>query len=261
MGVMEFVESNGASIPALGFGTYRLGEDEAESMVGEALSVGYRHVDTAQMYRNEAGVGRGIKGSGVERGEIFLTTKVWPDNFKRDDLLSSMQQSLSKLDVDHVDLVLLHWPSRGVPLEETISALNESRERGDTRHIGVSNFDPELLSEAASISDAPLINDQVEYHPFRDQSPVLEAARRMGVSVTAYSPLDKGRVSGNATLLEIGRTHGKDEGQVALRWLVQQEGVIAIPKTASPERCRSNFEVFDFELSGQEMDSISALAR
>ncbi|WP_047863758.1 aldo/keto reductase [Rubrobacter aplysinae] len=258
---MDFVESNEALIPALGFGTYRLGDGEAESMVGEALSVGYRHVDTAQMYRNEAGVGRSIKASSVDRDEVFLTTKVWPENFRRDDLLSSMRQSLSKLDVDHVDLVLLHWPSRGVPLEETISALNESRERGDTRHIGVSNFGPDLLSEAAELSDAPLINDQVEYHPFKDQSPVLETARRMGISVTAYSPLDKGRVSGDRTLREIGRAHGKDEGQVALRWLIQQESVIAIPKTASPERCRSNFEVFDFELSGEEMSSINALAR
>lgn len=258
---MEFVESNGARIPALGFGTYRLGESEAESMVGEALSVGYRHIDTAQMYRNEAGVGRGIERSGVDRGEIFLTTKVWPEDFRRDDLLSSMHQSLSKLDVDYVDLVLLHLPSRSVPLEETIGALNESRERGDTRHIGVSNFDPGLLSEAAGLSDAPLINDQVEYHPFRDQSPVIEAARGMGVSVTAYSPLAKGRVSGDETLREIGRAHGKDEGQIALRWLVQQEDVVAIPKTASPERCRSNFEVFDFELSEEEISSISALAR
>lgn len=258
---MHFVEAGGASIPALGFGTYRLSEDEAQRMVGEALSVGYRHIDTAQMYRNEAGVGRGIRGSGVERDEIFLTTKVWPDNFRREDLLSSMQDSLSKLGLDHVDLVLLHWPSRSVPLEETISALNESRERGDTRHIGVSNFDPELLSLAAGLSEAPLVNNQVEYHPFRDQSPVLAAAREMGSSVTAYSPLDKGRVSGDVTLAEIGETHGKDEGQISLRWLVQQDGVIAIPKTASPERCRSNFEIFDFELSEEEMGSISALAR
>jgi diketogulonate reductase-like aldo/keto reductase len=258
---MHFVEAGGASIPALGFGTYRLAEDEAERMVGEAISAGYRHVDTAQMYRNEAGVGRGLRGSGVDRDEIFLTTKVWPDNFGRQDLLSSMQQSLSKLELDHVDLVLLHWPSRSVSLEETISALNESRERGDTRHIGVSNFDPDLLSRAAELSDAPLVNNQVEYHPFRDQSPVLGAARDMGASVTAYSPLAKGRVSGDETLAKIGEAHGKDEGQVALRWLVQQEGVIAIPKTASPERCRSNFEIFDFELLDEEMQSISALAR
>lgn len=257
---MQFVESNGASIPALGFGTFRLADGEAESMIGEALAMGYRHVDTAQIYGNETGVGRGIRGSGVDRDEVFLTTKVWPDNFERDSLLSSMQQSLSRLGVDHVDLVLLHWPSRSVPLEETISALNESRERGDTRHIGVSNFDPALLSRAAGMSDAPLINDQVEYHPFKDQSQVLESAREMGISVTAYSPLAKGRVSGNETLGEIGKDHGKNEGQVALRWLVQQ-GVIAIPKTASPERCRSNFEIFDFELSEEEMAAIGVLAR
>lgn len=258
---MHFVEARGASIPVLGFGTYRLSEDDARRMVREALSVGYRHIDTAQMYRNEAGVGRGIEDSGVNRDEIFLTTKVWPENFRREDLLSSMQDSLSKLGLDHVDLVLLHWPSRSVPLEETISALNESRERGDTRHIGVSNFDPELLSRADGLGEAPLVNNQVEYHPFRDQSPVLAAAREMGSSVTAYSPLDKGRVSGNKTLTEIGEAHGKDEGQISLRWLVQQEGVIAIPKTASPERCRSNFEIFDFELSEEEMGAISALAR
>jgi 2,5-diketo-D-gluconate reductase B len=258
---MHVVEANGASIPALGFGTYRLADDEAERLVGEALGVGYRHVDTARMYRNEAGVGRGLRRSGVDREEVFLTTKVWPDDFERDRLLSAVRDSLSKLEVEHVDLVLLHWPSRSVPLEETIAALNEARERGDTRHIGVSNFDPDLLSRAAGLGDAPLVNNQVEYHPFKDQSPALEAAREMGMSLTAYSPLAKGRVSGDATLREIGAAHGKNESQVALRWLVQQEGVIAIPKTASPERCRSNFEIFDFELSEEEMASISTLLR
>lgn len=258
---MHSVEANGASIPALGFGTYRLADAEAESMVETALGVGYRHIDTARMYRNEAGVGRGIRRSGVGRGEIFLTTKVWPQDFERDKLLDAVRDSLSKLDVDHVDLVLLHWPSRSVPLEETIGALNEARERGDTRHIGVSNFDPDLLSRAAEASDAPIVNNQVEYHPFKDQSPVLGAARELGASVTAYSPLAKGRVSGEATLSEIGRAHGKDESQVALRWLVQQEGVVAIPKTASPERCRSNFEISNFELSDNEMAAIGALAR
>lgn len=258
---MHFVEANGASIPALGFGTYRLADAEAESMVETALGAGYRHVDTARMYRNEVGVGRGIKRSGLGRDEIFLTTKVWPDDFEHDRLLSAVEDSLSKLDVDHVDLVLLHWPSRSVPLEETIAALNEARERGHTRHIGVSNFDPELLDRAVELSDAPIVTNQVEYHPFRDQSAVLEAARGLGTSLTAYSPLAKGRVSGEKTLREIGAAHGKNESQVALRWLVQQDGVIAIPKTASPERCRSNFEIFDFELLGDEMSAIGALAR
>ena len=158
---MHFVETNGTRIPALGFGTYRLGDDEAERMVSEALEIGYRHIDTAQMYGNEAGVGRAIRSSGVDRDEIFLTTKVWPNDFEREKLLSSMQGSLDKLGLDHVDLVLLHWPSTSVPLSETISALNASRERGDTRHIGVSNFEPDLLLEAAGMSDAPIINNQV----------------------------------------------------------------------------------------------------
>lgn len=258
---MHFVETNGAKIPALGFGTYRLGDDEAERMVSEALRIGYRHIDTAQMYGNEAGVGRAIRGSGVDRGEIFLTTKVWPHNFERENLLSSMQESLDKLGMDHVDLVLLHWPSGSVPLSETISALNESGERGDTRYIGVSNFSPDLLLEAAGMSDAPIINNQVEYHPFKSQKSVLEEARSQGMSLTAYSPLAKGRVSGDETLRRIAGAHGKDEGQVALRWLVQQQSVIAIPKTANPERARSNFDIFDFELSDEEMSSIDALTR
>lgn len=256
---MEFVEASGASIPALGFGTYRLTDGEAARMVEEALGIGYRHIDTAQMYGNESGVGRGIRASGVDREEIFLTTKVWPDNFQRDDLLASMRRSLSELQMDHVDLVLLHWPSRSVPLSETISALNESRERGDTRHIGVSNFGPGLLSEAVEASDAPLVNNQVEYHPFKDQTPMLQAAREHGMSLTAYSPLAKGRVSGHKTLRTVGEAHGKDEAQVALRWLVQQ-GVVAIPKASSTERARSNSEVFDFELSEDEMSSVSALS-
>lgn len=258
---MHFVETNGTKIPALGFGTYRLGDDEAERMVSEALEIGYRHIDTAQMYGNEAGVGRAIRSSGVDRDEIFLTTKVWPNNFERENLLSSMQGSLDKLGMDHVDLVLLHWPSASVPLSETISALNESRGRGDTRHIGVSNFEPDLLLEAAGMSDAPIINDQVEYHPFKSQKPVLEEARSQGISLTAYRPLAKGSVYGNETLRRIAEAHGKNEGQVALRWLVQQQGVMAIPKTANPDRARSNFDIFDFELSDEEMSSIDALGR
>ncbi|MDN5696589.1 MAG: aldo/keto reductase [Rubrobacter sp.] len=258
---MHFVETNEARIPALGFGTYRLDDDGAERMVSEALEIGYRHIDTAQMYGNEAGVGRAIRNSGVDRGEIFLTTKVWPNDFERERLLAAMQDSLDKLGLEYVDLVLLHWPSASVPLRETISALNASRERGDTRHIGVSNFEPDLLLEAAGMSDAPIINNQVEYHPFKSQRPVLEEARSQGISLTAYRPLANGRIYGNETLRQIAEAHDKEEGQIALRWLVQQQSVIAIPKTANPERARSNFDIFDFELSGEEMSSIDALAR
>ncbi|WP_273841982.1 aldo/keto reductase [Rubrobacter calidifluminis] len=258
---MQKVKANGAEIPVLGFGTYRLPEGDAERMVSHALGVGYRHVDTAQMYGNEAGVGRALESSGVGREEFFLTTKVWPDRFRHDDLLNSVDESLRRLRTEYVDLLLLHWPNPEVPLEETIGALNEVRSAGKTRHIGVSNFTTKLVERAVSLSEAPLVTDQVEYHPYLDQSKLFGKLRSEGMALTAYSPLAKGRVQEDETLREIGSSHGKSPGQVALRWLIQQEGVVAIPKTSNPGRAEENFDIFDFELSQEEMERISFLAR
>jgi 2,5-diketo-D-gluconate reductase B len=257
---MHSVTCNGASIPALGFGTWELRGGTARQLVEAALEIGYRHVDTAQMYGNEAEVGAAIRASGLGRHELFVTTKVWPDRFRKGDLERSLGESVGRLGLEP-DLALLHWPSADVPLAETVEALNHAAERGLARHIGVSNFTTVMIGEAARLSARPLVNDQVEYHPFLSQSPVLARCREHGMSLTAYCPLARGRVFKDATLRRIGDTHGKGPGQVALRWLVQQEGVVAIPRSSSAEHARANFTVFDFALSEGEMEEIAALAR
>ena len=256
---MHNVTANGASIPALGFGTWALPDDRVQPLVEHALAVGYRHLDTAQMYGNEAAVGAGLKASGLQRDEVFLTTKIWPDNFAKADFRRAADERLQLLGVDRLDLLLLHWPSKTVPLAETIRALNAVKEAGQTRHIGVSNFTTKMLDEAVRLSDAPLVTDQVEYHPFLSQAKVLAKLAEQGMSLTAYCPLARGKVAGDPVLSEIGRAHGKSATQVALRWLVQQDGVIAIPRSSSEARIEANFQVFDFALSAAEMARIHGL--
>lgn len=258
---MTFVHVNGAEIPALGFGTFEIHGSKAEEMTHHALEVGYRHIDTAQAYENEAEVGQAIERSPVDRNEVFLTTKLLPQDFGRRDLPVAMERSLDQLGTDYVDLVLLHWPNPQVPMADTMEALQEVREAGHARHIGVSNFTVALLHEALEHSDVPLVTNQVEYHPFLSQAPVLDVARANGMSLTAYSPLAKGDVAKDDTLQRIGDAHGKTAAQVGLRWLIQQDRVIAIPKTANPERCETNLQIFDFELSDDEMQQIHNLAR
>jgi diketogulonate reductase-like aldo/keto reductase len=256
---MHDVTCSGASIPALGFGTWELRGETARRLVEAALEIGYRHLDTAQMYGNEAEVGAGLRASGLPREAVFLTTKVWPDRFRRGDLERSVEESVERLGV-RPDLVLLHWPNPDVPLAETIEALNRVAEQGLTRHIGVSNFTTAMLDEAVRLSPRPLVTDQVEYHPFLGQDAVLARCRAHGMSLTAYCPLARGRVFKDPVLARIGEAHGKGPGQVALRWLVQQQGVIAIPRSSSVEHARTNFAIFDFELSESEMAEVAALA-
>ncbi len=255
------VNANGAEIPAIGFGTFRMPGNDVLRMVPTALKLGYRHVDTAQIYGNEAEVGEAIASSGVARGEIFLTTKVWVDKYRRDAFVESVGESLRKLKTDYVDLLLLHWPRSDVPLAERVGSLNEVRDAGKVRHIGVSNFNTALMAEAVSLSKAPIVTNQVEYHPYLDQTAVLEVARKHGMSITAYYAMADGKVIGDPAIKAIAAAHGKSAAQVVLRWLVQQEGVVALSKTVSEERARSNFEIFDFELSANEMKDLYALAR
>jgi diketogulonate reductase-like aldo/keto reductase len=258
---MKTVTANGATIPALGFGTFRMPGHEVLDVVPEALKLGFRHVDTAQIYGNEAEVGEALLRSGVKRGDIFLTTKVWVDKFRHADFLASVEESLRKLKTDYVDLLLLHWPNPSVPLAEQIGALNAVRTAGKVRHIGVSNYNTALMEEAVSLSEAPLVTNQIEYHPYLDQSVVIEAAREAGLSITAYYAMADGAVLRDATLREIGAKHGKSAAQVVLRWLIQQDGVVALSKTAKVSRLPENFAIFDFELSPAEMTAIHALAR
>jgi diketogulonate reductase-like aldo/keto reductase len=256
--IMLFVEANGAKIPAIGLGTWELRGRTCARLVEQALRLGYRHIDTAQVYENEREVGDGLRASGVRRDEVFITTKVWTSHFAPHDLERSAKESLNKLRLSEVDLLLLHWPNPRVPLAETLGALARVRELGMARHIGVSNFTVALVEEAVEKCPAPLVCDQVEYHPYLDQTKVREACARHGMAVVAYSPIAKGRVKNDELLAHIGKAHGKSAAQVCLRWLVQQN-VSAIPRTSRLERLSENMEIFDFELSGEEMRRISAM--
>ncbi|MEZ0170344.1 aldo/keto reductase [Microvirga sp. TS319] len=258
---MRTVRANGAAIPALGFGTFRMSGPDVLRMVPHALDLGFRHIDTAQIYGNETEVGEGLARSGIARADVFLTTKVWVENYRHDAFLASVDESLAKLRTDYVDLLLLHWPSASVPLAEQIGALNEVQRSGRVRHIGVSNFTVAMMEEAISISDAPLVTNQIEYHPYLDQKAVIASAREAGLSVTAYYAMADGRVLTDPALREIGSRHRRSVAQVVLRWLVQQEGIVALSKTVNERRASENLTIFDFELSAEEMAAIHALAR
>lgn len=258
---MHTVTSHGAAIPALGFGTFRMEAPDVLRMVPHVLKLGYRHIDTAQIYGNEAAVGEGIAASGVARNDVFLTTKVWVDNYASGAFAASVDESLRKLKTDYVDLLLLHWPNETVPLSEQIGALNAVRAAGKARHIGVSNQSTPLMAESIRLSDAPLITNQVEYHPYLDQTPVLTAARAAGMSLTAYYGMADGKVFEDETLKAIAAGHGRSVAQVVLRWLVQQDGVVALSKTVGEARAAANLAIFDFELAGEEMKAIHGLAR
>ena len=258
---MQTVNANGANIPALGFGTFRMPEEDVHRILPQALKLGFRHVDTAQVYKNEAAVGDAIAKSGVSRGDIFLTTKVWVDQYKHDDFIRSVDESLTKLKTDYVDLLLLHWPKSDVPLAERIGALNELHKAGKVRNIGISNFNVALMDESVRLSDAPIANNQIEYHPYLDQTKVIEAARKHGISITAYYLMADGKVPKDEVLRDIGAKHGKTSAQVALRWAAQQPDVIALSKTATESRLPENFDIFDFDLSDEEMKAIFALAK
>ncbi|MGV1785140.1 MULTISPECIES: aldo/keto reductase [Agrobacterium] len=255
------VTAKGASIPVLGFGTFRIPGPDVLRIVPHALKAGFRHIDTAQIYGNEAEVGEAIAGSGVARSDIFLTTKVWVENYRHDAFLASVDESLKKLKTDYVDLLLLHWPNEAVTLAEQIGALNAVRDAGKVRHIGVSNFNTALMAEAVSLSKAPIVTNQIEYHPYIDQDMVIAAAKAAGMSVTGYYGMADGKVFADPVLKDIAASRGKSVAQVVLRWLVQQQGVIALSKTVSEARVDENLAIFDFTLSVAETDAIRALAR
>jgi diketogulonate reductase-like aldo/keto reductase len=256
---MHTVAAADLRIPAIGFGTWQLEGKTATSMVETALELGYRHIDTAHIYNNEQEVGDAIAASAIDRDDIFLTTKIWTDSFADGALQRAAETSVKKLR-GPVDLLLLHWPTPAIPLAETIAALNAVKAGGLTRGIGLSNFPSKLLKQAAQLSEAPLITDQVEYHPYLSQQTVLQTLRDMGGALTAWSPIAQGKVVKDPVLNAIGAKHGKTATQVTLRWLVQQEGVIAIPRTTSATRAAENLAVFDFSLSHAEMAAIFDLA-
>lgn len=258
---MHLVEANGAAIPALGMGTWTLEGDQATRLVAKAIEVGYRHIDTAARYANEAAVGAGIAAAGLPRDEIFVTTKIWPDRCTAGDLQASLRASLDRLALDHVDLALIHWPPKATPLGEAVDALNDAQAQGMATHIGVSNFTIAQIGEAAARSEAPLVCNQIEYHPYLDQRRVIAATRAAGMAVTSYCPLGRGGdLFTEPAVAAAAARVGRSPAQVVLNWQIGQDGVVAIPRTSNPDRLAENLAVFDFELTGAEAAAISALA-
>ncbi|MFM1815713.1 MAG: hypothetical protein RLZ98_2408 [Pseudomonadota bacterium] len=261
---LHTVQAHGARIPCLGLGTFRLTGEHCVQAVGTALRAGYRHIDTGARYGNEAEVGQAVKESGIPRSEVFITSKVYWTDIADGPLQRSAEASLKRLDVDAIDLLLIHWPNPAIPLEDTIRALNEVHRRGLTRHIGVANFTTRHIETAVALSDAPLTANECEYHPYLDQSKVLDACRRNGMAFISYTPLCKATPGGlidDPILKDIAARKGVGTTQVVLRWHIQQPGVIAIPKAGSPTHIEANIDLEGFELTPSEMSTISALAR
>lgn len=257
---MEWKAARGLELPAVGLGTMRLRGRACRDLVSAALAEGYRHLDTARKYGNEEEVGAAVRRSSVSRDDIVLTTKVSHEDLAPPDLRKAVESSLERLGVDHVDLLLVHWPSREVPLDDTMSTLADLREEGRTRFIGVANFPSRLLEAVAGTPG--LVGDQVEYHPYLAQEPVLEAVRSRGLLLTAYCPLGRGGpLLRDPLLVEIATGHGVAVAQIVLRWLVAQEQVVAIPGTSRLDHLRQNLDVFSFALTGEERAAIAGLAR
>lgn len=246
------------SIPRLGLGSWDLRGDDCLRAVRQALDIGYRHLDTAQMYQNEREVGRGLKESSIDREQVFVTTKLWRDNLTRKAVPASFEGSLKRLQTEYVDLLLIHWPNPAVPLEETLEAMTRIRESGKARALGVSNFPTALWKRALELAPVPV--NQVELHPFLDQSLLQRFARDRELQLVAYTPIAKGRVAEEPAIVEVAGARRRTPIQVTLRWLVQRD-VAAIPKAARRDHLEENFDIFDFSLSDEEMARISALSR
>ncbi|HXV09948.1 MAG TPA: aldo/keto reductase [Burkholderiales bacterium] len=257
---LPVLSAGGAQIPVVGFGTSQLGD--CADIVAKALEVGYRHIDTAWKYGTEEGVGQGIRLSGVPRQDIFLTTKVSHEYLRAADFARSVEQSLARLQTDYVDLLLVHWPSvDNVPLSETMGALANAKRDGKARHVGVANFNIAMVEDAIRLCPEPLCVLQAEYHPYLRQAKVLDFCRRAGLIFMAYCPLARGRLFGDPVLTEIAKSKGKTTAQIALRWLVQQGIIAPIPRSANAQHMAESLRVFDFALTGEEMNRIHALAR
>ncbi|MBZ2167358.1 2,5-didehydrogluconate reductase DkgB [Marinobacter sp. F4216] len=252
-----------SSIPRIGMGTFRLKGNDAREAVKSALSLGYRHIDTAQMYENEAEVGDGITSSGIPRREVFVTTKIWFDQLHASDLINSLHDSLTRLKTDHVDLTLIHWPSPDdeVPMEEYLGALRDAQREGLTEHIGVSNFTCAQMDQAVDIlGQGTLLTNQVEVHPFLANRKVVEHAQSLGLTVTGYMPLAVGKVMEDETLLRLARERNVTPAHIAIAW-VASRGVVPIPSSTRPSHQSANIEALDIKLSEEEIQAIDELDR
>lgn len=257
---MQTVSAHGAVIPALGFGVFRMSDEEVERVIPAALEAGFRHFDTAQIYDNEAALGKALHAAGAQRDDLFLTTKVWVDNYSAARFAASVDESLDKLGVDQVDLLLLHWPGNKVPVAAQIELLDAVQAAGKTRFVGVSNQNIAQLRDSAARSTAPIVTNQVELHPYLPQQALAAAAKAQGIALTAYYGMADGAVPQDAVLQAIGAKYGKTAAQVGLRWLIEQ-GHIALSKTANPARVKENIAVFDFALDAADRAAINGLAR
>lgn len=255
---MEYVPlSSGKKIPKIGLGTWQLTGDTCRHAVSEALSMGYEHIDTAFAYGNHAEVGAGIKDSGKSRDSFFLTTKVPLEKQKRDQVIQHGGQMLKELQVDYVDLLLLHWPNKEVPFDETLSAMAELVSKGYTRSIGISNFNKNIAEECVEISSEPIVTNQVEFHPYLYQRELLEACEQLDMRITAYSPLARGEVFGDERLRRTAEKHGTGISQVVISWLMEK-GIIVIPKASSKEHLTSNLEALNVTLDPDDIAEIDA---
>lgn len=253
----------GTILPGIGMGTFRLKGDDARDAVKSALSLGYRHIDTAQMYENESEVGDGITSSGIPRREIFLTTKVWHNRLEKNDLINSLQESLKRLKTDHVDLTLIHWPSPDdqVPMEEYLGALRDAQREGLTTHIGVSNFTCEQMDQAVSIlGEGTILTNQVEIHPFLANRKVVEHAKKLGITVTGFMPLAVGKVMEDETLIGIAEARNLTPAQVTLAWAASRD-IVIIPSSTRASHQKANLEAMDIQLSPEEIARIDKLDR
>lgn len=255
----SFLRMTDIALPPIGVGTWDLRGRDCERAVREALDIGYRHVDTAEMYENEAEVGRALKESGIDRESVFLTTKIWRDHLRERAVPRALDASLARLETDYVDLLLIHWPNESVPLEETLEAMTRLLSAGRARDIGVSNFPTEMWRRALEL--APVRINQVEMHPFLYPEALVRFALEEGLSVVAYAPLARGRVEREPAIRRIARRHGKTEAQVALRFVVQHRDFAAIPKAAQRRHLEENLGCLDFELTEEDMASLVGLSR
>jgi len=254
---MEYVEAHGARVPAVGLGTWQLTGPECYETVSTALDLGYRHVDTAQLYDNEREVGRAIADADVDRDDVFLTTKVSPRNAGYDALIESTEASLERLGTEYVDLLLLHWPNPLVSVESTMAAMDHLVDRGEVSHVGVSNFPQVFLDRARDVADAPIVTNQVQFHPYKSQRGMLSYCQDEGLFVTAYSPLARGTVLDDDTVERLAAEYDRTPAQVVLRWATQHHDVAVIPKTTDPEHLAENLALFDFKLTRSEVDELT----
>jgi 2,5-diketo-D-gluconate reductase B len=258
---MEHLQTQGISLPRLGLGTFRMQGELCRAAVESALDLGYRHIDTAEMYGNEDAVGAAIAASGVARKDLHVTTKVWHENLASDAIRRAFDSSLKKLRLDYVDLYLVHWPSSNMNLPAIFETLLKLKHEGRTRAIGVANFNLALLKTVVEEIEAPIACNQIEYHVMLDQTKLAKYLAAKSIPLVAYAPLAQGRAASDETLISIGRRHGAGAAQVALKWLLDQDGVAAIPKASRAESQQANLDALKLKLDDEDRKAIAALPK